>query len=100
MANAHEPCFIYTGQSWSDIPLNVSHVKVDLAVKEIGEEAFMGRHQLRSVELHEGLESIGRGAFEYCTSLASIVRSTSFGAIHTRNSRPVRTGAISYPAYF
>jgi hypothetical protein len=65
--------FIYTGQSSRDIPRYVRHVKVDPAVKEIGERAFCNCHQLVSVELNEGLERIEYEAFTDCTSLRSIV---------------------------
>ena len=65
--------FLY---SWwtqaDDIPRNVTHVKVDPAVKVIREQAFVGCTQLMIVELCEGLEQIDREAFRYCTSLTSI----------------------------
>ncbi len=63
---------LYTGQSVEDIPQNVTHVKVDRTVKEIGGSAFQDCRQLRSVELCKGLEPIDDGAFDCCTSLESI----------------------------
>jgi hypothetical protein len=51
----------------------VTHIKVDPAVKEIGEKAFDGCHQLINVELNEGLEQIDDKAFRWCTSLESII---------------------------
>ncbi len=64
--------FIYTGQSAEDIPEDVTHVRVDPSVKEIGEYAFRSRRHLRNVELCEGLESIYGSAFAWCTSLERI----------------------------
>ena len=62
----------YTGQSTDEIPRNVTHVRVDLFVKDIGMEAFQCCHHLVNVELNEGLERIGWSAFSGCTSLTSI----------------------------
>jgi BspA type Leucine rich repeat region (6 copies) len=69
--NSSEP-FLYTGQSMEDIPRDVTHVKVDPAVKVIGPQAFDHCHLLSSVELCEGLERIEQGAFRGCTSLTQI----------------------------
>jgi hypothetical protein len=46
-----------------DIPRNITHVKVDLTVKSISEEAFKGCEQLMKVELNKGLERIDNQAF-------------------------------------
>ncbi len=64
--------FLYIGQSAEDIPEDVTHVRVDPSVKEIGEYAFRSRRHLRNVELLEGLEQIAPGAFRECTSLEHI----------------------------
>ena len=52
--------------------LEMSHVKVDPAVREIGKMAFEGCSQLINVELNEGLERIDVLAFLGCESLTSI----------------------------
>ena len=41
----------------------IKSVKIPTSVKQIGECAFDGCHQLEAVELHEGLEFIGESAF-------------------------------------
>jgi hypothetical protein len=38
--------FIYNEDTQGDIPLNVTHVKVDFLVEEIHDEAFIARHSL------------------------------------------------------
>ena len=43
------------------------------SVKVIDEGAFRNFSQLTNVELHEGLEEIGKGAFFECMSLQAIV---------------------------
>jgi hypothetical protein len=72
MDSDDEP-FLYIGQSMNEIPLEVTHVRVDLSVKEIGENAFYDCNQLRNVELCDGLERIDCGAFEGCTLLERII---------------------------
>ncbi len=72
MDSDNEP-FLYIGQSMNEIPLEVTHVRVDLSVKEIGENAFYDCNQLRNVELCDGLERIDCGAFEGCTLLERII---------------------------
>ncbi len=59
--------YIYTGQS--NVPRDITHVRVIPSVKEIGRHAFSGCRKLINVELCVGLERIGRGAFRRCTSL-------------------------------
>ena len=41
-------------------------------MREIGEEAFIGRDNLTSVTLPECLTSIGDSAFSYCNALTSV----------------------------
>ena len=55
-----------------DVPENVTHVTVDPSVEEIEFEAFIRRRRLTTVELPEGLERIGRYAFEDCKRLCRI----------------------------
>lgn len=67
-----QKAFLYTGQSKYDIPMNVTHVKIDPSVKVIGACAFRGRSQLSIVELSKGLKRIDSWAFDNCTSLERI----------------------------
>jgi hypothetical protein len=52
-----------------DIPLDVTHVKVDPSVKEIHARAFEDCESLVEVEFSEGLQVICRSAFWTCTNL-------------------------------
>ena len=52
---------------------NVTALVVPASVKEIGTYAFYALENLKSVTLNEGLETIGRGAFENCYNLPSVV---------------------------
>ncbi|EJK62425.1 hypothetical protein THAOC_16970, partial [Thalassiosira oceanica] len=63
--------WIYTGEG-EKIPHTVTHVRVSTSVTKLPRMAFHGRGRLAVVELHEGLVEIGYGAFDSCTSLASI----------------------------
>jgi hypothetical protein len=64
-ANIPEPpnVFIYRGETKDEIPRDVTHVKVDPSVKEIHNHAFQDCRSLVKVEFSEGLERIGRCAF-------------------------------------
>ena len=64
--------FLYTGQARSEIPRDVTHVRIDPTVKKIGNCAFMGCEKLVEVKLCEGLEEIGQAAFRGCNSLHRI----------------------------
>ena len=50
--------FIYNEDTKGDIPLDVTHLKVDPSVKEIHAEAFEACHSLVEVEFSEGLKRI------------------------------------------
>ena len=76
--------FVYTGDGGAAIPEDVVHVQVDPSVTSIPASAFHSRKKLnevelwklgkvplpaaaiRSIRLHDGIESIGRGAFAAC----------------------------------
>ena len=61
----------YTAEA--TVPRNVTHVRVvDPSVKKIPDYAFSGCQRLTSVELCEGVESIGNGAFQNCAALMHI----------------------------
>ena len=65
--------YIYHGRRRNDdIPQCVTHVEVHPSVRAICEIAFLRRTQLTSVTLGVGLEIIGKGAFQECTSLRVI----------------------------
>jgi hypothetical protein len=61
--------FIYNKDTKDDIPLDVTHVKVDPSVKEIHVRAFISCLSLVEVEFSEGLERIGNHAFYDCGNL-------------------------------
>ena len=65
--------FIYHGQRREDIPRDVARVKVHSSIKKIPMETFKECSQLTNVDLPEGLEEIGEGAFWGCRSLCAIV---------------------------
>jgi hypothetical protein len=65
--------FIYNKETTKDvIPRNVTHVKVHPSVKQIHAWAFRGCLSLVEVEFSEGLELIGRMAFDNCGNLKNI----------------------------
>jgi hypothetical protein len=71
MVSAQE-AFIYTGQSVSEIPPDLTHVKVDPSIKVIGMKTFWPCKLLRGIDLPEGLECIEPFAFYACISLEGI----------------------------
>ena len=62
--------YIYNGVD--DVPMDVTHVRVDPSVTVIAEQAFQERQNLEVVELPEGLIRIGEYAFKGCKSLKRI----------------------------
>jgi len=65
--------FVYTGQDNSDIPRNITQLRIDISsVKTIGKEAFKGCSHLAEVDICEGVEVIEKDAFESCKSLKFI----------------------------
>ncbi|KAL7523122.1 hypothetical protein ACHAXR_000034 [Thalassiosira sp. AJA248-18] len=64
--------FLYTGQERGAIPRDVTRIRVDPSVTRIPEEAFKNLYRLVEVEICEGVEEIGRGAFWNCQSLRRI----------------------------
>ena len=61
--------FIYRGQPKSEIPRDITHLRIDPSVKVIGRWAFWHCTQLVEVKLCEGLERIEEHAFRGCKSL-------------------------------
>ena len=83
--NEGENNYIYIGQeSGLTIPEDVIRVIVHPSVKTIKDKAFLGRYQLTTVVLGEGLEEIGAGAFCECTSLREIKIPPAVKAIKDR----------------
>lgn len=64
--------FVYMGEGGEAVPTNVIRAQVHPSVTEIPPIAFSGRTQLEEVELPEGLEGIGSGAFFECEKLKHI----------------------------
>ena len=51
----------------------LQEIKLPSSVKVIEQEAFRGCIELETVTLNEGLERVGKGAFEYCYELKEII---------------------------
>jgi hypothetical protein len=77
----------YERMERGDVPEDVTHVRIDLSVRRIKDEAFLSRTQLRIVILNDELEEIGEVAFGYCESMEVIVipdnvRAIQWGAFY------------------
>ena len=48
-------------------------IPADAGLDVIGERAFAGNPNLRSVVIPEGVKAIGAGAFKDCTNLTSVI---------------------------
>jgi hypothetical protein len=55
--------------TWGDIPEDVTRLKIHPSVRAIKDRAFSWRRQLVTAILNDGLEEIGKCAFNQCTSL-------------------------------
>ena len=64
--------FVYTGQHPSEVPRDVTHVRVDPSVISIGERAFYDCEHLEEVELYQGLRDVGDRAFRNCRRLVRV----------------------------
>jgi hypothetical protein len=71
-----------------DIPVDVTHIRIDSSVRAIKCYAFYERRQLRIVILNDGLEEIGGHAFYDCVLLHEIVIPNAV--------RTIKEGAFSY----
>ncbi len=82
----------YTGNAESVV---IPETFKDYSVKAIGDDAFLCRKELISVEIPKTVETIGRGAFQECTKLLSIYMPQSLKSIgdkafyYCRNLRSV-----------
>ena len=62
--------YVYNGVD--EVPMNVTHVRVDPSVTVIPDDAFRSCKKLEQVDLPEGLIQIGHRAFSGCNSLKII----------------------------
>lgn len=73
MADHHEDDgeepFVYTG---GRAPQHFTHIVIDESVSDIPEEAFIDHSSLLSVTFHDGVRTIGRGAFRRCRRLTHL----------------------------
>ena len=76
-----EDWFVFTGQPRSQIPQDVTHIRIHPSVKEIEAHAFSLRMKLKFVEFHDQLETIGAFAFDSCYSLERLVILSSVSEI-------------------
>ena len=72
MAAIDDVWFIYRGQPKSEIPRDITRLRIDPSVKVIGRWAFSACRQLAEVELCDGLERIEEHAFRGCKSLKNM----------------------------
>lgn len=63
---------------------DITGVTIPACVESIGEGAFLGCHELKSVKLEDGVKSIGIWAFDGCTSLTDITIPASVTSIGFR----------------
>ena len=80
-----EVVFEYTGKGCA-VPKNVTIVRFHPSVVEVQVYAFYCCDKLRKVELNEGLQKIGKYAFEDCTSLSSITLPSTLTEIDHNDS--------------
>lgn len=72
-ANDAEILFIYTGGRVPEhIKEHITHAIIDKSVKSIDDFAFYECPLLLHVEMHDGLERVGREAFAHCPSLMQV----------------------------
>ena len=69
----HEVFFLYEGGRVSELRSKITRVRVALHVVEITDCAFRGCDKLVEVQLSEGLQIIGKGAFRGCTALRRVI---------------------------
>jgi hypothetical protein len=81
--NEGDGFFIYNGQRRREIPEDVTYIKVHPSIRVIRGKVFFHRSMLMTVILGEGLEEIGKGAFEGC-ALSKIIITLSVKAIKDR----------------
>ena len=65
--------FVYMGGN-QEVPDEVRRAKIHKSVKIIRARAFQWRGNLISVEFHDGVEIIEKGAFSGCSSLSGLIK--------------------------
>jgi len=70
--SGEEDVEVYVYNGVDEVPMDVTHVRVEPSVTVIPERAFKDREELIEVELPKGLVTIGDQAFEGCGSLTSV----------------------------
>ena len=70
-AQDDDDIFVYMGGD-QQVPLGVRRARIHISVKIVRARAFQGRHQLISVDFHDGVEMIEEQAFDGCGLLRSI----------------------------
>ena len=64
--------FVYTGQSESEIPKDLTQVVFDPSVQDIGDWVFTNCKLLQSIEISETVTSIGVETFSGCDALVNV----------------------------
>ena len=78
MADHAANVFVWVGEG-AVVPHPIVHVRVDPSVLAIPEDAFKGNFE--TIELHEGVRSIGDRAFYYCCFLREVLQSDGVQSI-------------------
>ena len=60
-------------QPWNSVATKVQTVQVEEGITSIGDYAFKGMSSLTSVQLPEGIKTIGKYAIQSCSALQEIV---------------------------
>ena len=79
-----EMVFEYTGQGCV-VPKEVTIVRFHPSVTKVKNRLCQGCNKLRKVVFNEGLQKIGVGAFYWCTSLSSVIISSTVTEIGDRS---------------
>lgn len=62
-----------TEVAWDAVRLGVEKVVIDKNITSVGDFAFYGMRNLKSIELHSGITAIGKGAFSFCVALETVI---------------------------
>ena len=64
--------YSYNAMPWNNYKDNITSVEIENGITSIGKYAFEGCTNLTSIKISDSVKSIGSYAFQNCTSLASI----------------------------
>ncbi len=73
-----------TGYTLGGAELQIPTEVNGMSVTEIGMEAFLGREDLQSVQIPEGVTAVGVSAFSGCTGLTEVTLPESLGILENR----------------